>query len=150
MYQLNHKLVTDLKLIKSEFPEIKILTKSPRSIEEQIGFVVKKWKGYPSTKSDFIKHFQLREHELPNSVFSLTNVHREYLISRIKYYSNSGIGFKHVRGNAMDISVKRLSFEIKKNLEKRIKELGYKIILENALGYYVSLNVATTFHIEIE
>jgi hypothetical protein len=149
---MNVQLQNDMNQIKREYPAIIILSKTVRNLEQQMEFVITRWRNpgtYEKTLKDFMQKYGITDRsKVPNQINNLTEEQKEFVKERIQHYSKNG-GYRHLSGNAIDISVKAITdVRIKTIIKSKIEALGYHIILEKGSNYAASISEATTFHVE--
>lgn len=149
---MNAQLQNDMNKIKQEYPAITILSKKERNIEQQMEFVITRWRNpgtYEKTLNDYMEKYGITDRsKVPNQIKDMTDEQKQFVIDRILHYSKNG-GYRHLSGNAIDISVKAISdVRIKTIIKNKIEALGYHIILEKGSNYAASISAATTFHVE--
>lgn len=133
----------------------RITSKGIRTIEEQIKFVKERPTEYPATLKKFCNEKGVDHEEVKKDARLTKNIyhgHEEWLKRTIKSFAEKGIGFKHLSGGAIDISVKSLKEQDKKMLFNDLIDIGLYVLLEKVDGtkskYNVSIYKANVFHIE--
>jgi hypothetical protein len=141
-------LNSDIELIVSLY-DVKITSRS-RTWYKQLSIILnpRYRKNYLRIKRRFKKQFTLEN--LPR-YHDLTVQQRKWWKKEIMKQAGKPKGFAHVGGNAIDISVKKLSLKQKRALKTTILARGYSVYLEkitkNSARYGVSLSEANVFHI---
>ncbi|PPK88769.1 hypothetical protein CLV84_1740 [Neolewinella xylanilytica] len=143
-----------LQRILDKYPGAFITDSGIRSVAIQAQFVQARPKQYPKTLRQAVQAFDLDEKKLTddNYLKTLYKGREAWLHQTIRETARKQQGFYHVAGHAIDVSVRRLSLEQKRRLQKELAAEGYSLIMERVRGmqakYYVSIERANVFHVQ--
>ena len=126
-----------------------------RTIEKQIYYVKTRPSEYPKTLKKVFEDFNLDKSKMNDKEYLKTvyNGKEEWLKKTILDLARKNVGFQHLSGNAIDVSVRHLSLTSKEQLKKALDEKGYHVIMEWVAGnkskYNVPISKANVFHIDL-
>ena len=125
-----------------------------RTIEEQIKWVKERPSEYPATLNKLFNDFRLdprkkSDREYLNTIY---DGREDWLRNTIRYFARRGLGFKHLKNRAIDISVKKLGLRLKEGLMRELVGNGYNVIPERIergkSKYHVPLSRANVLHVD--
>lgn len=132
----------------------RITDKGTRTLAEQVKFVKERPKQYPATLNRFFSDFKIDPRKVDDTEFMRTiyDNHQKWLEDTIQDLAKKRIGFKHLSGHAVDISVRQLDNLSKMRLFNELVDQGVYILLEKVDGaksvYGVTIDRANVFHVE--
>lgn len=148
------KLKNQIEQILKDYPPTRVTDFGFRSMKKQIMYVKERPLEYKKTLEKYFDDYNIDTAKMKDKEF-IKNIYEGkegWLKNAILYFVRRGIGYKHLTGHAIDISVKGLSLDKKKELKAILDSKGFFVLPESVDGkrtkYNVDVSLANVFHVD--